>query len=437
MNGFIKHNMPGRIGTQIAILVVTAIVVAHIAITSVLFFGRNRAPEPPFWEIERLVATQRLIVAAPDGTLRSAILAAAQRADPDLLVLPQVPTADIALPEDPFLRDLISRNKDSGLFIARAPAGDVSNRIAVAHLPDGRLLAVPLRSLAQHPFLSPVVWGTLAFLASALILLSLWAAQQLAAPLAHVAIAADRFTATGPNPQLPERGPVEVRRVAKALNDMQARVLALIEDRTRMLAAVSHDLRTPITRLRLRAEDIDDIELRGSVIRDLTTMETLVHSALWFLRGELEPMPRVITDLPPLVQTVCDDFADAGHALRCDAPAHLYARCSPEQLMRAIQNLIDNALKFGGSVEVRVSDTGTEALIEVEDHGPGIPAAEKERVLEPFYRGDAARNLNDGDSFGLGLSIARSIASQNGGRLELADAKPHGLIARILLPLEP
>ena len=436
MSAFVQRIVPRRIGTQIAVLVVTAIVVAHVAITTVLLIGHDRAPEPPFMEIEGLAATQRLIAAEPDATLRAAILRAAQRAEPNLRVLPRAPAADAAPPQDRFVRELIGRGIGSGLYIARAPAGGPAERLAVAPLADGRALAVPLRAPPRHPFLSPLVLGTLAFMASALILLSVWAARQLAAPLARVASAADRFTAASRSPVLSETGPVEVRRVAKALNDMQARVVTLIEDRTRMLAAVSHDLRTPITRLRLRAEDIEDINLRGPILRDLATMENLVHSALWFLRGELEPTPRVTTDLPPLVQTVCDDFADAGHALRCDAPAHLYVRCAPEQLMRALQNLIDNALKFGGSVAVRVTRAGAEALIEVEDDGPGIPAAEKERVLEPFYRGDAARSLNDGDSFGLGLSIARSIAAQNGGRLELADATPHGLIARIVLPLE-
>lgn len=436
MNAFMQRIMPSRIGTQIAVLVVTAIVVAHVAITTVIFFGHSHAPEPPFLEIESLVTTQRLIAAEPDETLRAAMLIAAQRAYPDLLVLSQAPAADNASPEDRFLPDLIGRVNGVGVFIANVPAGDASQQIAVARLADGRALAVPLRTPPRHPFLSPVVLGTLAFMASALILLSLWAARQLAAPLARVASAADRFTVTAHSPLLSEAGPVEVRRVAKALNDMQARVVTLIEDRTRMLAAVSHDLRTPITRLRLRAEDIDDVNRRAPILRDLSTMENLVQSALWFLRGELEPTPRVTTDLPPLVQTVCDDFSDAGHALRYDAPAHLYVRCAPEQLMRAIQNLIDNSLKFGGSVEVRVRSAGAEALIEVEDDGPGIPAVEKDRVLEPFYRGDAARSLNDGDSFGLGLSIARSIAVQNGGRLELVDAKPHGLIARIAVPLE-
>jgi signal transduction histidine kinase len=216
---------------------------------------------------------------------------------------------------------------------------------------------------------------------------------------------------------------------------MQARVLKLIADRTRMLAAVSHDLRTPITRLRLRAEDIENAELRSQILRDLGTMQNLVQSALSFLRGQNEQGAAVKADLPALLQTVCDGFSDTGHAIQYSGPAHLYVSCEPDQLMRAVENLIDNGLKFGSSVAVRVDQQGQDAVIEIQDDGPGIADAEKQRAIEPFYRGDAARDLNKGDSFGLGLSIAHSIIERNGGRLELADGRPTGLLARVTLPV--
>ena len=164
-------------------------------------------------------------------------------------------------------------------------------------------------------------------------------------------------------------------------------------------------------------------------------MQNLVQSALSFLRGEDEQGAAVKADLPALLQTVCDGFSDTGHAIQYSGPAHLYVSCEPDQLMRAVENLIDNGLKFGSSVAVRVDQKGQDAVIEIQDDGPGIADAEKQRAIEPFYRGDAARDLNKGDSFGLGLSIAHSIVKRNGGRLELTDGWPTGLLARITLPV--
>ena len=321
------------------------------------------------------------------------------------------------------------------LFLAQPDSSQSGAQSVVARLSDGTLLAVSLPLPAwEKVFLSPVTIGTLAFLSSAVIILSWWAARQLTAPLANFADAAERFTADAASPPILEQGPIEVRRAAKALNDMQARLAKLIADRTRMLAAVSHDLRTPITRLRLRVEDIADEQLRAQFLRDLGSMQNLVQSALSFLRGQHEPGPNIKTDLPPLVQTVCDGFSDMGHSVHYSGVAHLYANCEPDQLMRAIENLIDNGLKFGTAVEVRVAQRDHAAVIEVKDNGPGIAAVEKQRVIEPFYRGDTARNLSDGDSFGLGLSIAYAIVERSSGKLNLLDGTPTGLLARITLP---
>lgn len=434
MRSLLRLIVPRRIGTQIALLVVTAIVLAHVAITtSFLVFEHGRRPEPRLAEIEHLAFAARLAETGADASARAGVLAAARRADPSLIVLSRAPAPYADSLENHLLHDIQAHLGGPPLYAARDPGNGGDERLAIARLSDGSALAVPFPHPPRLPFLSPAVFGSVAFLASALVLLSLWAARQLASPLARFADAAEGFTAKGHSTPLAETGPLEVRRAARALNEMQASVLKLIEDRTRMLAAVSHDLRTPITRLRLRAEDVTDAALREPILRDLATMENLVRSALWFLRGELDPAPLVIADLPPLVQTVCDDFTDASQSVHYAGPDHLYVRCDPDQLMRAIQNLIDNGLKFGTAVDVRVVREDRTATIEVKDNGPGIPDAEKERVLEPFYRGDSARNLNDGDSFGLGLSIAQSIVAQNGGRLELRDALPSGLIARIVL----
>ncbi len=425
-----------KIGTQIAILVVGALALAHAAIISGFFILGPGLPEQNarFGAVERLVFVARMLNAETSRDVRAALFEKAERVDSGLFMLQSSLPAETSGPDVRMMRDLQPRfGASPELFVVRLPTDE---RMAAARLSDGKLLVTALPASARRMFfISPVAIGTLAFLASAVTVLSLWAARQLAVPLAKFADAAERFTADTSSTPIVESGPLEVRRAARALNNMQARVLKLIADRTRMLAAVSHDLRTPITRLRLRAEDIENAELRSQILRDLGTMQNLVQSALSFLRGQGEQDAVVKADLPALLQTICDGFSDTGRALQYSGPAHLYVSCEPDQLMRAVENIIDNGLKFGRSVAVRVHQQGQDAVIEIQDDGPGIADAEKLRVIEPFYRGDAARDLNKGDSFGLGLSIAHSIVERNGGKLELTDGRPAGLLARITLPV--
>ena len=438
MRAALASFVSARIGTQIAVLVVGALVLAHVAMAAAFLALHPGRPEPnsQFGAIERLALVVRMLDAEPDPGKRAVLLAQAQRADNGLSVLQTAPPQEPAGRDVHLLRDLQARlGPRTELLLARPDRSQSGAQSVVARLPDGTLLAVSLPLPAwERVFLSPVTIGTLAFLASTVIILSWWAALQLTAPLAKFADAAERFTANAASPPIPEQGPLEVQRAAKALNDMQARLAKLIADRTRMLAAVSHDLRTPITRLRLRAEDIADEQLRAQVLRDLGSMQNLVQSALSFLRGQHDPGPNIKTDLPPLVQTVCDGFSDMGHSVHYSGVAHLYANCEPDQLMRAVENLIDNGLKFGTAVEVRVDRRDHAAVIEVLDNGPGIPSTEKVHAIEPFYRGDAARNLCEADSFGLGLSIAHAIVERSGGKLDLLDGVPTGLLARITLP---
>jgi signal transduction histidine kinase len=220
---------------------------------------------------------------------------------------------------------------------------------------------------------------------------------------------------------------------------MHQRIRHLVAERTRTLVAIGHDLRTPITRMRLHLEAMESDKLKRPLLRELQTMQNLIQTVLCLVRDngpDIAPRGSVRADLPSLVQTICDDFADAGHDIACSGLPHLEIDCDPEQLMRAITNLIDNALKYGdlANVKVLALDGDQSVAIEVRDNGPGIPDSEKDQVFEPFYRSDAARTSDGTDSFGLGLSIAQAIVRAHGGKLELSDAKPHGLIARIRLP---
>jgi signal transduction histidine kinase len=234
---------------------------------------------------------------------------------------------------------------------------------------------------------------------------------------------------------LPDEGPLEIRRVGHALNNLRARIKGLVEDRTCMLAAIGHDLRTPITRLVLRTEDITDESVRFRFVRDLQMMSGMVDSALGLLRERSVHSRMTTTDLPSLLQTICDDFTDMGRQIEYIGPLHECVTCDPDQISRAVTNLVGNALKFGTSAVVRLQRSGPDTVeIEVEDDGPGISDAEKERVFEPFYRTDAARRSGESAGFGLGLSIARTVAERHGGRIALSDASPCGTIARLILP---
>jgi signal transduction histidine kinase len=285
----------------------------------------------------------------------------------------------------------------------------------------------------------PPFWGgpwmtTLLFAVISVGLLSLWAARALTAPLSSFASAAESFSLNGAAAPLPERGPEEIRSVAKALNRMRERITALIEDRTRMLAAISHDLRTPITRMRLRFEFIEDDAHRSRMLRDLDQMRSMLESVLSFLRNDSKLESMTLVDIATSLQLVADQFADMGHKVAYDGPAHAMVTVRPDDLHRCITNLVENAVRFGVEVTIRLRASPDTVTIDVEDDGPGISDVRKAFMLEPFVRGDDARNMDDAAGFGLGLSIARAIALAHGGALSLHDRQPNGLIVRVRLP---
>jgi signal transduction histidine kinase len=266
-------------------------------------------------------------------------------------------------------------------------------------------------------------------------LLSLWAARALTKPLSAFAKAAESFSLNGAAAPLPERGPEEVRSVARALNRMRERITTLIDDRTKMLAAISHDLRTPITRMRLRSEFIEDDTHRRRMLGDLDQMRSMLESVLSFLRNDRKLESMTLAEIVSTLQLVTDQFADMGHKVAYDGPQHAMATVRPDDLGRSVTNLVENAVRFGGETTIRLAMSPDTIMIEVEDDGPGISDARKEVMLEPFVRGDDARNMDEAAGFGLGLSIARSIVLAHGGEMSLNDRPPHGLIVRIELPV--
>lgn len=269
-------------------------------------------------------------------------------------------------------------------------------------------------------------------------LLSVYAVRWIIAPLSSLAAAARSFGRSPDDGGIVScSGPREIAQVADALNDMRSRVRALLDERTRMLAAISHDLRTPLTRLRLRAERVSDQDVREGMLQDITRVAGMLDETLEYLRADVRSERIARVDLPSVVQTICAEFADVGHAVSYDGPAHLTWTGRPNALTRAITNVVENAVKHGSEVTVALR-TGHEGYAEivVADDGPGIPVSLREKVFEPFFKADDARNSADRVGFGLGLSIARDIVEGHGGEIALFDRKPRGLIVRILLPGE-
>ena len=236
---------------------------------------------------------------------------------------------------------------------------------------------------------------TLLFAVISVTLLGLWAARALTAPLSSFAKAAENFSLNGAAAPLPERGPEEIRSVAKALNRMRERITGLIDDRTKMLAAISHDLRTPITRMRLRSEFIEDDAQRSRMLDDLDQMRSMLESVLSFLRNDRKLESMTLVDIASTLQLITDQFGDMGHKVTYDGPDHAMATVRPDDLHRSVTNLVENAVRFGAEATIRLRVAADRLTIDVEDDGPGISDAQKKNVLEPFVRGDDARNMDE------------------------------------------
>lgn len=270
------------------------------------------------------------------------------------------------------------------------------------------------------------------------VLLSIYAVRWIISPLSAVAAAAQSFGRSPDDDRIVRRsGPREIVQVADALNDMRTSIRALLDDRTRMLTAISHDLRTPLTRLRLRAERLADPVPREGQLREIARITHMLDETLNYLRRDVRSESLSRIDLPSLLQTVCAEFADVGHAVTYDGPPHLTWKCRPNVLARAITNIVDNATKHGAVATVSLRLLGERGVeIDVSDDGPGIPPALREKVFDPFFKGDTARGAAGRSGFGLGLSIARDVVKGHGGEIELLDRAPHGLIVRVRLPGE-
>lgn len=272
----------------------------------------------------------------------------------------------------------------------------------------------------------------------AVILVSLVAVRWATKPLQQMASAATAFAHDLDAPPLAEAGPTEVRRAAEAFNFMQQRLRQLVVERGRALAAVSHDLRTPLTRMRLRAELVDDPTLQSKLNADIDAMQGMVNSVLAYLRGLEDAEPIQPINMEALLSSIVEDEQALGRQVRLEEPVHagtsaLSYAGKLSILKRAVTNLVDNAVVHGQHVVVRIEDSPSALTVVVDDDGPGIPDADLARVTEPFVRLDASRSLDTG-GVGLGLAIVRDAAAYHGGTLTLENRDSGGLRAILELP---
>jgi signal transduction histidine kinase len=303
------------------------------------------------------------------------------------------------------------------------------------------LTASHLASTALLPMGGPVGGGwSQGEIASALVMgvatiVFAWLASGwIVAPLAAFARAAETLGLDVAAPPLAEDGPTEVRAAARAFNQMQTRIRSFVEDRMRMFAAISHDLRGPITRLKLRAEQLEvDPAARTRMVSDLDEMAEMVESSLAFARDEAREENSEAVDVAAILASLCDDATDAGRRAEFAWEGRMVYRGRPFALKRMFGNLIDNALRYGGAVEVRIEDDARRLQILVEDEGPGIPVDRMEDVFRPFFRLESSRNKRTG-GLGLGLATARSIARAHGGDIVLENRGGRGLRARVVMP---
>ncbi|TMJ40278.1 MAG: HAMP domain-containing histidine kinase [Alphaproteobacteria bacterium] len=304
-------------------------------------------------------------------------------------------------------------------------------RIAL-HLRDGTWLMIRPsdEGLTSLHYLRNIldIFGKLFFVA----VFSIWMARSIAKPLSNLAAAAERLgreRATTPigGMKLPE-----FAAIADTFNEMQARLKKFVDERMQMLAAISHDLRTPLTRLRLYAESVPNKGQRSQILSDISDMETMVSTSLAFMSDDIHREAYGVVDVASLLISQCDNFVDSGRKVTYEGPDHAQLPCRPVALRRAFSNLIDNGCKYGGDVCVSLSDKGTSLVIDIRDNGPGIPADQAERAFAPFQRLEASRNRETGGT-GLGLTIARDVVLGHGGDIRLIN-DDKGFVVRMQLP---
>ena len=318
-------------------------------------------------------------------------------------------------------------------FGAFGPFGGFRDLQVAVPLSDGQWLSFATALPQGGPAYSRQFMLSMALMAIIILGVSIWVVRRVTAPLASLSAAAEILGRDLNAPPLPETGTVEMRQASRAFNTMQARLRSLIDNRTRMLAAISHDLRTPLTLLRLRAENVEDAPERDKMLGTIADMNSMIAATLEFARDDAIAEPRRRTDLTALLASVVDDMADTGLPVAMEPAQPTVCECQPAAFKRALSNLLDNAVKYGKQARAAIHSTPESIEITIDDDGPGIPEDELVRVFQPFYRVEGSRSRDSG-GIGLGLAIALAVIQAHGGELTLSNRPGGGLRARVGLP---
>jgi signal transduction histidine kinase len=447
---------PDHLAGQLAILILVAIVFFHVSVTiAVRLFDL----EPPshLGKSAEVSASYLLAIDLAPVSERQHLISEFSRVTPWATFSIRDDRPDAIQSTEPitaadFLRKHLWPDADAFLLRASPNTGIVAVAVALrkggyAIVSTGRSRGAPQEGKGSPP--EPrggrgppptFVWiGSALFFFLCATILTIWTSNAVVAPLVDLANKSERFPTESNEPDLiVERGPQEVRNLARALNRMQVRIRTMIRERAETLAAISHDLRTIITRMRLRTEFIGDDHLRQTMLHDVEMMDSMLRQNLAYLRNDSGREKHDRIDLDSVLQTVADQFSELGHDVTYRGVRGPRIIGSLTDTQRVFNNLVENAVYYAGSAVITVEEPSPDIVqIDVADEGPGITSGDKARLIEPFVRGDRARNMNERVGFGLGLSIVTSLLMEVGGTLQLLDREPHGLVARVIFPKAP
>ena len=443
-----RRLLPKSLIGQIALVMAAALLVAQAINFGLIFNERQRATraqiEGP--AVSRFVGFAQRMAAVPAE--RRPLLLAAEHGRRTRFSIDAGSAVAAAENEPRLAARLAAQAADAGLAL-RAARGAVSElpprgaderrgrrlqaiRLSV-QLTDGSWLNARFVTSRPNPWLAVRLAVSTLLIYLLLLGAMVFVAARLARPLRALAAAAERFEGRGEAPQVDPRGPADVRRAILAFNAMSARVSAMLDEKDRMLGAIGHDMRTPLASLRIRAESVEPAEERQRMIATIEEMTALLDDTLALARSGRASEPARAVDVTALADTVVEEFRALGHDVEMEESERHGASVRPNLLRRAVRNLVDNGIKYGGTARVSVRAAGDRVAIEIADRGAGIPEAELGNVQEPFVRLESSRNRATGGS-GLGLTLARSAAAAHGGSLELENRPGGGLLARIVLP---
>ncbi len=451
MTRILKRGLPDTVASRAILILVAALLAFHVVgywayrvgVESLATAQRDRGLA------ERIVSIKRAIAGIPQEPERDRAAHDLTSASLEVhwskvsLVLGTAPTTERTAAMEAKLKELVPDLASESFRLGFADDGALGSGEADAYrhmmlvsvrLDDGSWVNFSSTMLAatQHAdwsVLAVTICFGVAIIVVAVLLLR-WATR----PLRDLAVAAERFSLDQTPQPLNETGPAEVRRAARAFNTMRERIQRLVSERMQALAAVSHDLRTPITRLRLRSELMEDEATRDLVDADLAEMEGMIDSTLEFLRGGVSSETIRPIDIVTVIETIVDDHADQGRSVTLSGVGQGRVLGRLLSLKRAFWNIVGNAVKYGSHATVAIGETPAGLAITVEDNGPGIPDGDMERVFQPFVRLEGSRGRETGGS-GLGLTIARAVIVSHGGEITLGNRAEGGLRVTIILPL--